>query len=57
MRAQVDQDRGRGEAEAHQRDQGVPAGDELGLVAVLAEKLYGVVDRFGDLVVEGHRDH
>ena len=54
---QVDQDRGRGEAQPHQRDQGVPAGDELGLVAVLTEELYGVVDRFGDLVVEGHRVH
>ena len=55
--AQVDQDRGCGEAQPHQRDQGVPAGEELGLVAVLAQKLYGVVDRFGDLVVEGHRVH
>ena len=41
---QVDQDRGGGEAQPHQRDQGVSAGDELGLVAVLTEEFYGVVD-------------
>ena len=54
---EVDEDRGSREAQPHQRDQGVPAGYELRLVAVLTEKLYGVVDRLGYLVVEGYWLH
>ena len=35
--AKVDEDRGRGQPEAHDRDEGVPAGQQLRVLAVLAE--------------------
>ena len=48
-----DEDRGGGEPELHDREEGVAAREELGVLAVLLEQLDGVVHRLGDLVVEG----
>src|SRR5918997_2661133 len=45
------------EPELHDRQEGVAAGEELGVLAVLLEKLDGVVYGLGDLVVERDRYH
>ena len=46
-----------GEPQLHHRQQRVPAGDQLGVLAVLGEQRDGLVDRAGPDVVEGGRDH
>ena len=47
MRVQVDQHRRRGEAQVHQRHEALPAGERLGVVAVLGQQR--------DALVEGRR--
>jgi len=54
--ADVDEEAGPGEAELHQRQQGMPAGEEL-RVTTRAEQPDGVLDGAGQLVVERGRDH
>ena len=53
----VDQHGRLGEAELHHRQQAVAAGDELGLVAVLADEADRLLRRLGADVVECCRDH
>src|SRR3954447_13179865 len=54
---QVDQHGRRGQPEPHDWYEGVPARYKLCVLPVLLEQLYSVVDRLGDLVVEGYRYH
>ena len=54
--ADVDQRARLGEAQLHQREEAVAAGDELG-VLLRAQQLEGVVGQLRDLVVEACRDH
>jgi hypothetical protein len=54
---QVDKDSRSCEPEPHEWYQGVPSGYELGVLSVLAQELYGVVYRLGDLVVESYGNH
>src|SRR5919199_1508804 len=54
---QIDQDRGRGQPEPHERYERMPTSDEPCIIPVMAQELYSVVDRLGDLVVEGYRMH
>ncbi len=53
----VDEHRRRREAEPHERNERVAAGDELGFVAVFGERGDGLVDRPGPDVVECCGDH
>ena len=55
--ADVDEDGRRGEAEHHERQERMPAGQQLGVVAVLGEQCDGVVGGVGPDVVELGRDH
>ena len=50
--AQVDQQRGRRQPQLHQRDQRVPAGEDLGLLAAVGERSQRLVERPGRHVVE-----
>ncbi len=52
----VDEERRAGEAQAHERDQRVAAGEEL-RVLVSAEQLDGLLDGAGAPVLEGGGDH
>src|SRR5919199_2336100 len=54
---QVDQSRRNRQPESHERYEGVSPGQEPGVLSVLAQELYGVVYRLGDLVVERCRVH
>jgi len=53
----VDQIFGPGEAEFHHRHQTLAAGQELGVVAVAAQQLDGVVDSVGSQIFEASRIH
>ena len=55
--ADVDEHARLGEAQLHHRQQAVPAGEELGLVAVLADEADGLLGRSGADVVECCGDH
>ena len=55
--ADVDQHARLGEAQLHQRQQAVAAGEELGLVAVLGRQADGLLGRAGPDVVERGGDH
>src|SRR4051812_14013197 len=55
--AHVDEHRRRGEAQLHERQERMPAGQQLGLVAVLAEQADGLLGRAGPDVVELGRNH
>ena len=55
--AHVDEHRRGGEAELHERQQRVPAGEDLGVVAVLGEQRDRFVDGVGACVGELGRDH
>ena len=55
--ADVDERGREREAQLHHRQQRVAAGEQLGLVAVLAEQRDGLVDRVGAHVVEGGGNH
>ena len=55
--ADVDQHAGRREAQLHQRQQAVATGEELGLVAVLADEADGLLGGTGADVVECCGDH
>jgi len=55
--ADVDEDGRRGEAELHERQERMPAGQQLGVVAVLGEERDGLVDRPGPDIVEGGGQH
>ena len=55
--ADVDKHRRHGEAQLHERQQGMPSGEQLGLVAVRGEQAEGLVDRRHPLIVERNRDH
>jgi len=48
----VDQDGRRGQAELHERQQGVASGEQLGLVAMVREHDDGFGDRTGTQVIE-----
>jgi hypothetical protein len=50
--ANVDEVRGLREAQLEDRDQAVPAGQQLRVVAVAAEELQRVVDRRGRVILE-----
>ena len=56
-RVDVDQNRGTGQAEVHGRDQALAAGQDLGLVAVLAQVSYRFGHGAGLVVVEWSRLH
>jgi hypothetical protein len=53
----VDQYGGHRQPQPHQRQQRVPSGQQLGIVAVLGQQAHGLVDRRGPLVVERCGDH
>ena len=55
--ADVDEHARLRQAQLHQRQQAVAAGDQLGLVAVLAEQADGLLGGAGPDVVEGGGDH
>src|SRR5215469_6542649 len=55
--ADVDEDFRHGEPQLHEREQRMPAGQELRVVAALAGQLQGLVHRPGPAVSEGCRDH
>ena len=55
--ADVDEHRRGGEAQLHEREERVAAGEDLGLVAVLGEQRQGLVGRAGPDVVERGGDH
>ena len=55
--ADVDEHARLGEAQLHQRQQAVAAGEELGIVAVLADEADRLVGGAGTDVVEGGRNH
>ncbi len=55
--AQVDDHLGSGQPQLHQRQQRMPAGQELGLLAVLRGQVAGFLRRAGPLVGERRRDH
>jgi len=55
--ADVDEHGRRGQPQLHQRQQRVPAGEQLRVLAVLREQADGVVGRVGADVVELCRDH
>ena len=50
--AKVDEVRGPGEPELHRRQQAVAAGQQLGVVLVLAQQIERFLDRAGGVVVE-----
>ena len=54
--ADVDEERRPGEAELHERQEGMTAGQDLGVLG-LTEQPDRIVDRRRDLVVEGSRNH
>ena len=54
---QVDQQRRRRQPQLHQRQQRVPAGEQLGVLAVLVQHADRLVEGLGRLVVERARDH
>ena len=49
---QVDEQRGRRQPQLHQRDQRVPAGEQLGVLAAVAQRGQRLVERPGRHVVE-----
>ena len=53
----VDQLRRSGEPVLHHRDERMPTGEELRLVAVFPKKLNGMFCRLGDRVIECCRNH
>ena len=53
----VDEHRRRCEPQLHERQQRVPAREELGVVAVLGQQRERLVGRPGPCVVEGGGDH
>ena len=53
----VDEHARLGEAQLHQRQQAVPAGEELGIITVLADEADGLFGRTGADVVEGGGNH
>ena len=55
--ADVDEHRGIGQTQTQQRNQAVPAGEDLGVLAVLAERLDRLVDRRDTDVVECGGNH
>ena len=55
--ADVDQELRRAEAHLHDRDQGVAAGQDAGVLALLGEQRDGVVEGVGAGVVEREGDH
>ena len=55
--ADVDEHARLREAQLHQRQQAVAAGEELGVVAVLADEADGLVGGTGTDVVEGGGNH
>ena len=55
--ADVDEHGRRSQAQLHERQQRVAAGQELGVVAVLGQQRQGLVDRARPGVLERHRDH
>ena len=55
--ADVDEDRGRGEAQLHERQERVPTGEDLGVVAVLGKQRDRLVDGVGACVGELGGDH
>src|SRR5437763_15550212 len=55
--ADVDEHRRRRQPQLHEREQRVAAGQQLGLVAVLAQELDRLLGRAGPYVVERRRDH
>ena len=55
--ADVDQDRGLGQPQLHQRQEAVPTGEELGVLAVLRDEGDGLVGGAGPDVVELGGDH
>ena len=55
--ADVDQHTWLGEAQLHQRQQAVPAGEELGVVTMFADETDGLFGRTGADVVEGGGNH
>ncbi len=55
--ADVDEDGRRGQAELHQRQQGMASGQEFGVVAVLGEERERLVGGAGPQVVESGGDH
>ena len=55
--ADVDQHLGHGQPQLHQRQQRMPAGQELRLVAVLGRQVQGLVHGLGALVGERRGDH
>ena len=55
--ADVDEHARLGEAQLHQRQQAVAAGEELGVVAVLADEADGLLGGTGADVVERGGDH
>ena len=55
--AQVDQQRRRGQPQLHQRQQRVSAGQELGVLAAVGERLDRIVERLRRGVVELGGDH
>ncbi len=55
--AEVDEQRRRGEPQLHERQQRVAAGEDLGVLAALAEGGQRLVDRGGPDVVELRGDH
>ena len=55
--AQVHEQRRRRQAQLHQRQQRVPAGQHLGVLAAVAQRLERLVERVGCDVVELGRDH
>jgi hypothetical protein len=55
--AQVDQQGWRGQPQLHQRQQGMPAGQELGVLAAVAERLDRVFERLRRGVVEFGGNH
>jgi hypothetical protein len=55
--AQVDDHLGDGQPQLHQRQQRMPAGQVLGVLAVLRGQVAGFLGRAGPLVAERRRDH
>src|SRR5438552_15014814 len=53
----VDDDRGCGQPQLHQRQQRVATSEQLGVVAELAEQTDGLVDGRRPLVIKGGWDH
>src|SRR6266511_3806873 len=56
-RVQVDERRGPGEAEVHERHEALAAGQELGAAAVAREERDRLLDGLGSVIVEPRRFH